>query len=304
MALTRHTPANRKTVRQFIEPTGIIMQRQIGEKNREIEIIADNRRHYATFLHQGGFASMFVRTPGCGKASLLLLCIAFLCRMPIAATAQAAYAPGGLFIHPTAFIPPRHHLEVYAAAFTQDEDQDITASYYALSLSYAPTDRLQVSGIAAYHQAAYVASHMHVGPFIKYQLASDTPSHPAFALTGLYLPNDHLETAFTGVFSHALAKNGRTLATVHAGAKWGRMADEHGGMSDFGGFVGLEVPLAREWNLVGETSTRLKFDMNPASSIGVMYHSRSGLNLSLGYVNTGRSNKMKLFFGVGYPFGG
>jgi hypothetical protein len=221
----------------------------------------------------------------------------------IAARAQTAYAPGGLFVHPTAFTPKAHQYSIYTAAFTQDQALGVNHSYYPFSLSYSPSDRLQVSGLLAYHQAADDPSHTHLGTFLKYQILPDTRKSPAFAIAGAYVGHDHLESSIAGVFSHAFLRGTRIVATLHAGAKWGRTGEEDGNRDDVGGFIGAQLPVSRQWSLVGETSTRFKFDRSAASSIGVMYETPHGPDISIGLVNGGRSSRMKFFFGVGYPFG-
>lgn len=237
------------------------------------------------------------------RLAITMLCLAALGTWTPAARAQTAYAPGGLFIHPTAFTPPAHEFSIYAAAFTQDEAGGSNESYYPLSLTYTPTDRLQVSGLYVYHQGRNEPSHSHVGTFLKYQLTPDTRSHPALALAGAYAGNDHLESMVAGVMSHAFLRGNRVLTTLHLGVKWGREADKAGGVDDVGGFLGAQVPLNRQWDLVGESSTRLKFDRSSASSIGLMYHNRAGNGISVGLVNGGRSSRMKFFFGVALPLG-
>ena len=233
-------------------------------------------------------------------ASLLALIFAI---SMMSAQAQSVYSPGGLFIHPTAYTAPSHQFSVYAAAFTQDEESGRSQAYFPLALTYAPTDKLQVSALAVYHEGKNAAPYGHFGAFVKYQLLSDTRSHPAFALSGAYVANDELESSIAGVFSRAFTRQGRLFATLHLGVKWGRSSDGNGGANDFGGFVGAQIPLSREWNLVGETSSRLKFDRASASSVGFMYQTRKGFGISLGLVNSGRSSRMNPFFGVGIPVG-
>jgi hypothetical protein len=246
---------------------------------------------------QRGMKRILLRT----GFSLLPIIITLISLLP--AHAQTAYAPGGLFVHPTAFTPRAHQYSMYSAAFTQDEEEGNNDSYYPITFTYTPTDRLQVSALAIYHQGKDHPSHTHLGGFLKYQLVQDTPSHPAFALAGAYIHNDHLESSVAGVFSHAFVSRKRLLTTLHLGAKWGRTSEKEGGVDDIGGFIGAQVPLSRAWDIVGETSTRLKFDRSSASSIGFMYHTRGGTGISLGLVNGGRSSRMKLFFGVGLPLG-
>jgi len=179
----------------------------------------------------------------------------------------------------------------------------MTGYFYPLALTYAPTNRLQVSGSAVYHQDNDTPSHTHFGGFLKYQLTPDTLTHPAIAIAGGYFGHDHLESTVSGIVSHSFTVRKRIVATLHTGVKWGATPHDQGGYSDVGGFVGAQLPLSREWNLVGETSTRFNFDIAAASSIGVMYHNRSGADVSIGFVNGGRSRGMKFFFGVGLPLG-
>jgi hypothetical protein len=217
--------------------------------------------------------------------------------------AQTPYAPGGLFVHPTAFIPKAHQFSTYMAVFTQDEGPAENSTYYPLSLTYTPTDRMQVSALATYHQDTDEPSHTHLGAFLKYQILPDTLRTPALAIAGGYSGNDHLESTVSAIVSHRFLSGKRVAVTLHTGVKWGRTSDNEGGMDDVGGFIGAQVPITREWDLVGEASTRLKFDLAAASSIGVMYHTRGGTGISLGLVNSGRSKSPRLFFGVGFPLG-
>jgi hypothetical protein len=237
------------------------------------------------------------------RLSALLLSALLLWGTASVARAQSTYTPGGLFVHPTAYTLQAHQFSLYTAAFTQDQDLGINNSYYNQSITYAPSDRLQVTALTAYHQAADVPSHTHLGTFLKYQLVPDTGAHPAFAITGAYVGNDHLESSVAGVVSHRFVHKGRVLSTLHLGIKWGRTPDEEGNQDDIGGFAGLQLPLNPYWDLVGETSTRFSFDRAAASSIGLMYHTRRGIGLSIGLVNGGRSSRMKPFFGVAYAIG-
>lgn len=250
----------------------------------------------------------------CSQSSRTLLPLAFrhfagillfgmLCLGGFAGTARAqtAYVPGGLIMHPTAFTPRRNAFCLYAAAFTQNEE--VTESHYPVSLSYSPTDNLQISFLTAYHQAAIKPTHTHLGGFLKYQLVPDTASHPAVALAFSYVPRDFLETAVVGVVSHRFALKKRPLLALHLGAKWVKIPDFDGGSQDASGFLGVGVPLSRNWDLIGEASTRLSFDRASATSFGAMYHPRRGADFTLGFVNTGASKDLRVFFGVGYPFG-
>lgn len=235
--------------------------------------------------------------------AFMLLASAVLCMMPSPATAQTAYVPGGLFLHQTAFIPREHQLSFYAAAYTWDAPTEGNSSQYPVALSYTPTSRLQVSALAVYHNERDEAPHTHLGGFLKYQIAPDTLRSPAVAISGSYVGRDHFETAIDGAVSHMFRSGGRPVLALHVGVKWIRAPDDEGNGSDFGGFLGAQIPLSREWDLVGESSTRLSIDNASATAFGFMYHNRGGTGITLGFVNPGLGKSLRPFFGVGFPFG-
>ncbi len=232
-------------------------------------------------------------------ALLFFVCLCF----GRSAPAQTAYAPGGLFVNPTAYTFKRNTISMYSAAFDQYPEDGRQQEFVPFSLTYCPTDRLQVSGLLIFHDGWFERRHMHGGAFGKYQLVSDTPSHPAFAITGAYVANDHLQSTVAGVVSHAFTRHGAPILIAHTGVKWGQ-AFGGGHPSDYAGFVGLEVPVGREFRLVAEDSTRFSFDQAPASGIGVMWQPRRGPGLTVGFVGTGRSKQLGFFFGVGISLGG
>lgn len=220
------------------------------------------------------------------------------------AGAQTAYAPGGLFVHPTAFVPQVKRLRLYAAGFDQYEVQDRQNEYFPVSLTYVPTRQLQLSGLLIYHEGFDHPRHFHEGAFVKYQFTPDTPRSPALAVSAAYVGNDWLQESVAGIASHRFVHNRRPLLTLSAGPKWGERGGEGGGATDVGAFAGVQVPLGRGFNLVGEDATRFSFDRAPASSIGLMWSGRSGTGITLGFANGGRSARMGFFFGIGIGIGG
>ena len=124
-----------------------------------------------------------MRIPTCALVPLLV-CLCF----GGSARAQTAYAPGGLFVHPTAFTSHRGALSLYAAGFDQYEDEGRQENYIPVSLSYSPTDRWQISALAAYHDGFDHPRHIHLGAFTKYQLVPDAPTRapqPAMQATSV-----------------------------------------------------------------------------------------------------------------------
>ena len=190
-----------------------------------------------------------------------------------------------------------------ASVLTQKSGGHLS-TYSPASLGYALSDRTEGGVLYVRHTGGDVHSHSHFGGFAKYQLLTPTPSRPAVAIAGTFRNTDMLKQSLAVVASHHFARGGRTMLTAHAGIKWGKANHEHHGQSDAAGFVGLEYPLARRLRLVGETSTRFSFEPGAASSLGIAWDAPNGSNVGLGFVNIGRSDSARFFFGVGYPIGG
>lgn len=230
---------------------------------------------------------------------LLLLTLCAPC-----AFAQTAYAPGGLFVDPTAFTPREGQWNLYAAFFDQYEIEGKEDHYAPVNVIYSPTNSLEVSFLTVYHDGFGHPHHFHLGGFVKYQFIPDAPRHPAIAWTAAYVGRDHMQWSSAAVVSHAfLNSRGRASIIPSVGVKWGSASEDATG-TDFAGFVGLQVPVGHGFQVIGEESTKFKFDRGCASGIGASWTSRTGTTLTLGYVNTGRSIKPGFFFGVGVALGG
>jgi hypothetical protein len=217
--------------------------------------------------------------------------------------AQTFYGSTGLLVHPSAFVSAPGSLHLNVTALTQKKGRNLD-TYVPTSLAYGLTRRAEIGALYVRHTGPEESPHGHFGGFAKYQLVPDGASHPAFALAGTYRNGDALESFAAGVVSHNFQRNGRTLLTAHAGVKWGRTSHARGWQTDIGEFIGLEYPFAPRLRLVGETSTRFKFEHNAASALGLAWDAPNGSHVALGFVNIGRSDAPRFFFGVGYPIGG
>lgn len=218
--------------------------------------------------------------------------------------AQTIYGQRGLFLHPSAFMRPAGSINFGATYFSQRTGPTGHSEWNPYSLSYAPTDRAEFGITAIRHQGTGIETHQHVGPFVRYQLLPDSPSHPAAGLIASDLPSDLRQTTLAGVLSHRFGSIRRAPFTVHTGFEWVRTGGETGNRTDIAGFVGLQVPLSREVAFVGEVGTKLKFERHSASGIGLMWASHAGPSVAIGWVNNGRSRSNEFFIGAGYPIGG
>jgi hypothetical protein len=218
--------------------------------------------------------------------------------------AQTVYGQGGLFLHPSAFVRPAGSINFGASFFTQRTGPTGHSEWNPYSLSYGFSDRLEAGITAIRHQGTGIDAHSHVGPFVRYELLSDTPSRPAIGLVASDLPSDLRQTTLAGVLSHRLVSTRSGSLIIHTGVEWVRTSGETGNQTDAAGFVGLQLPVARRLALVGEAGTKLKFERTGATAVGLMWSPPGGGSVAIGWVNNGRSRSNEFFVGAGYPIGG
>jgi hypothetical protein len=235
-----------------------------------------------------------------GRALLVLLA---LLSPQVPSHAQTVYGPGGLFIHPSALTPPKGSVGLNVSFYTETKTGGGHEEWLPVSLAYAASDRAQVGALFIDRRAG--GSHRESGGiFAKYQLVPDGPRHPALALTGSYLGGDVKQWSLSGVASHRFTSGSRTSLIGHAGLQWVRRTDDIQPEGDLAAFVGAEIPLTTRLSLLGEYGTKLSFNPEPASSIGLQWSSPGGISVGIAYLNTGRSSDNRFFVGVGYPIGG
>jgi len=237
------------------------------------------------------------------RPKLWVLLITLLCGLWKSAQAQTAYGPGGLFVHPTAFVPARGTTDLNVSYFSQQLPPQRETEWLPVSLSYAVTDRAQLSALYV-HRRAGAHQGDSGGLFGKYQIAPDTARSPAFALAGSFLSGDVKLSSLSGVLSHTFRDSGRPVLSLHLGGQWARRADIAHPQDSVGGFIGAEAPLGRKISLVGEWGTRFRFDPSHTSALGLMWNAGHGVRIGLGYVNVGRSRDNRFLVGVGYRLGG
>jgi hypothetical protein len=219
------------------------------------------------------------------------------------ARAQTAYGPGGLFVQPTAFLPPEHALNLNVSTFTQRIDGRPSSQWIPASLAYSFTNRLE-AGPLFVHRSFNGGEFLSGGAFAKYSLAPDRPNRPAIALAGSFLTGDVRLASVGLVASHAFRSGDRTVFSLHAGGLWGRRDDITRPGDSLSAFVGADLPLGREFSIIAEYGSRFSFDYKERSAYGVVWRPKRGPQIGVGFVNTGRSSENGFFVGVGYPLGG
>lgn len=220
-----------------------------------------------------------------------------------AAGAQSTYGPTGLFVHPTAFVGPANRFHLYASWFSQDTAKG-RMDWLPVSLSYGLSDRAEVGGLYVHNSGPAASEKEHGGGYAKYQLVRDTATRPAFSIVATNLHGEPLETSVVGVLSHAVAANGRTVFTGHLGLKYGRSGMPPTGQDDMGGFIGLEIPVARNLVLAGDVGSRLSFESSVPHGYGLIWTGPREASVRIGFINIGSGGPDAFFIGVGYPLGG
>jgi hypothetical protein len=236
------------------------------------------------------------------RSARLLAAIPLLC-VCCPAAAQTFYGATGLFVHPSAFSAPRGAIGLNASVLTQESEGHVN-TYAPVSMSYGMTNRLEGGVLYLRHTGSDVHAHSHMGAFAKYQILPETRTRPAVAIAGTFRHTDMLERSAAAVASHNFQRSGRTVVTGHAGIKWGQANHDHERHNAIAGFVGVEYPLGRRLRLIGEASTGFSFEPGAASSLGLAWDAPNGSHVGIGFVNIGRSDSARFFFGVGYPIGG
>ena len=232
--------------------------------------------------------------------AISLLCLFFLCgRLP----AQTVYGPGGLFIHPTTFMPERGDIDLNVSYFTQQIPPLRETEWLPVSLTYGLAGRAELGALYV-HRRAGARQGDSGGAFAKYQILADSSHTPAFALAGSWISGDVKLASVSGVASHLFRSRGQPVLTVHAGVQWARRADIVTPEEDTGVFAGLEAPFSRQLSLVGEIGTRFRFDHSQTSAIGCMWTPSRQVRIGVSYINVGRSSENRFMVGVGYRLGG
>jgi hypothetical protein len=220
------------------------------------------------------------------------------------ATCQTAYGPGGLFIHPSAFIRKPGSTSLNVSWFEQKARKARHNSWLPISLAHGLNDRTEV-GVLYVHRFDNKNVESSGGVFAKYQLMPDSDHSPAIAIAGSYLGGGMQLSSASLVASHKFGPKDDWRGLIgHVGVQWARRADAARTRDDADPFIGLEAPLSPRVSLVGEFGTRFVFDYKERSSIGLVYRGDNGYQIGVGAVNIGRSSRNDFFIGVGFPLGG
>lgn len=125
------------------------------------------------------------------------------------------------------------------------------------------------------------------------------------ALDGEWISGDLRQGTLNLVASREFSRRAERPLRLHLGWTLHRRADlegPHGRFSetDNAPFAGIEVGVARRLSFIAEGEAKLKFYPSAAFAFGLMWSPSRSVGIAAGWLNTGRSEQARPFFGVGY----
>lgn len=224
-----------------------------------------------------------------------------------AAQAAGVYGPSGLFLHTTAYLPAPGSPTVGATAFTQVRrtaagDRSIT--WVPVFADARVGARAEVGAVYLY-QRFEGKSFSSYGGFAKYQLVTERSRTPAVAADLEIISGELRQQALTLVASKEFSRHPERPLRLHAGWTLHRRSDLEGANGRFSEtdnapFIGGEFGIAPHLRLIAEAEAKLRFYPAAATAVGVMWSPCSRFGLAIGWLNTGRSEQLRPFIGVGY----
>ena len=226
---------------------------------------------------------------------------------PNTARAAGVYGPSGLFLHTTAYLPASRAPTLGATAFTQVRRTpagDRTITWAPVFGDARVGARSEVGAVYVYQrfQGESLSSY---GGFGKYQLFAERAKMPAVAMDLEVISGDLRQQTLNLVASKEFSHDPARPLRLHLGWTLNRRSDLQGlqgrfSETDNAPFAGFEIGFAPRLRFVVEGEAKLKFNPAPATAVGVMWAPSAQFGLAIGWVNTGRSEQLGPFIGVGY----
>ena len=238
------------------------------------------------------------------RVVLMLLWVSLFGGLGAGARAQSLYGPGGLFLNPTADVPPKGQLTAGLIVLEQRIPSTPGLHEFPVwvsgSLDYGVTPDVEI-GFTSLGITDFETS---FGGSFKYRILRESAKYPAvaagFGITG-YGGSDS-QLGFVALRKQ-VSQSASHPVVAHLGLQYISMLaglEYH----QFLPYGGVEVGLARRWTFIGEVRPRGKGDFKTSTGVSVAYDYGHGGRLVLTYSNTGQSTQSRFGFGVGYGIGG
>jgi len=237
------------------------------------------------------------------RAAIMLFCLGLLGFAVAGAQAQSLYGPGGLFLHPTADIPPRGQATLGAIVLPQKipptDGLHTHPTWGTISLDYGLTEDIEI-GATNLMITDFSPSW---GGFFKYRFLREDKSRPAMAAGFTYTGSGGCDTRAGFVAARKqLTQNSSHPIIGHIGLQY---IDILAGLDydQFEPYGGFEYGLAPRWIVIAEARPRGKGDFKVSTALSLSYSYGKGNRLVATWANTGQSTQPRIGFGVGFTIG-
>jgi hypothetical protein len=218
------------------------------------------------------------------------------------ASAQSLYGPGGLFLHPTADVPPEGRLTPAFLILPQHNPVlDSTRTWETFSLDYGVSDDLEV-GLTGITVAGWNKDPS-VGGFFKYRFMHETHNRPAaaFGATGLFAGELNTRAVFLA-FRKQVGNLSKHPIVAHLGVQY---VDVEDGLprDEWRPYAGLELGLSSRLSFIAEARPRGDREFGTPLALTLAYKVSDNWRLALSWANNGQSDRPMFGFGAGFSLG-
>lgn len=218
------------------------------------------------------------------------------------AAAQSLYGPGGLFLHPTASLPPKGRLTPGLLLLPQhNPEAGSTRTWISGSVDYGLTDDFELGATVV--KVAGWDRDPSAGGYFKYRLMRESLTRPAVAVGYTHLDGGHVDTRIAFL---ALRKQfgigSRRLLVAHLGVQYADIVD---GISrnQFQPYAGLELGITSRVSFIVEARPRLEHDFGTPLALTLAYRPSENWRLAITWANNGLSDEPRFGFGAGLTLG-
>lgn len=218
------------------------------------------------------------------------------------ASAQSLYGPGGLFLHPTASVPPMGKLTPSIIVLPQHNPAvDSTRTWLTASVDYGLLPDLEIG--ATYLKVAGWDKDASLGGFAKWRFQREGLVKPALAAGFTYLGGGDVDTRVAFLAASKGFGAGK-LASVrgHLGLQY---ADRVDGIrkNDLLPYAGIELGLTTRLAVTAEARPRGTGEFGTPLALTLQYRPNEDVTLAFTWANNGMSDRPMLGFGAGWSLG-
>ncbi len=219
------------------------------------------------------------------------------------ASAQSLYGPGGLFLHPTASVPPKGRLTPGLLVLPQHHPVGReTRAWFSSSLDYGLTDDLEVGAVMVWVED-WDDREASVGGFAKYRFLRETKGRPAAAIGFGQLGFGDLDSRTAFLALRKQVRSGEKFPVIlHLGVQYADYVDEIS-RHEFQPYGGVEVGLGRRLTFIAEGRPRMNAEFGTPLALTLSYWASEDWRVAVTWANNGLSDNPRFGVGVGFAIG-